>query len=179
MVFHKLCWEFRSSSYRHHHRYIHLHEWWPDDASDGGFFMKSLSTFKCHCHHDKFGDGGSLQEPFWECGSLWLLSLLCHPHPHCQPNCHCHCNPHHDGLVMPVMEAFSWTLSGVWMMDVSGCFEFIYLSLCRKPLETLHRPPQLLISHNWGLQQNTKRNQEDICTKRKHWRPCNNHHHFW
>ena len=27
----------------------------------------------------------------------------------------------------------------------------------RKPLETLHRPPPLLISHNWGSQGNPKK----------------------
>ena len=86
-----------------------------------------------------------------------FLSILCNAwcYIHLRWSC-CHSHPHHDGLVMPVMEAFSWTLSGVWMMDVSGC-EFIYLSLCRKPLETLHRPPPLLISHNWGSKGNPKK----------------------
>ena len=40
----------------------------------------------------------------------------------------------------------------VWMMDVSGC-QFIYLSLSRKPSETLHQPTStpLLKSNNWVL----------------------------
>ena len=38
------------------------------------------------------------------------------------------------------------------MMDVSGC-QFIYLSLSRKPSETLHQPTStpLLKSYNWVL----------------------------
>ena len=37
-----------------------------------------------------------------------------------------------------------------------GC-EFIYLSLYRKPLETLHPPPPTLISRNWGCEKNCKK----------------------
>ena len=45
-----------------------------------------------------------------------------------------------DILVMPMMECFMNSVRRkVWMMDVSGC-QFIYLSLSRKPSETLHQP---------------------------------------
>ena len=109
----------------------------------GGSSMNSVRSMDSHYHHHSHP----------------------HPHRHRHRHRHCHCHPHHDGLVMPVMEAFSWTLSGVWMiffvwmMDVSGC-QFIYLSLCRKPLETLHRPPPLLISRNWNSWGNCKKEEK-------------------
>ena len=56
-----------------------------------------------------------------------------------------------DILVMPMMECFMNSVRRkVWMMDVSGC-QFIYLSLSRKPSETLHQPTStpLLKSYNW------------------------------
>ena len=58
-----------------------------------------------------------------------------------------------DILVMPMMECFMNSVRRkVWMMDVSGC-QFIYLSLSRKPSETLHQPTStpLLKSNNWVL----------------------------
>ena len=63
--------------------------------------------------------------------------------------------PYHwnDILVMPMMECFMNSVRRkVWMMDVSGC-QFIYLSLSRKPSETLHQPTStpLLKSNNWVL----------------------------
>ena len=54
---------------------------------------------------------------------------------------------------MPMMECFMNSVRRkVWMMDVSGC-QFIYLSLSRKPSETLHQPTStpLLKSYNWVL----------------------------
>ena len=63
--------------------------------------------------------------------------------------------PYHqnDILVMPMMECFMNSVRRkVWMMDVSGC-QFIYLSLSRKPSETLHQPTStpLRKSYNWVL----------------------------